>query len=227
MSFENVKSYPLSWPEGWKRTPRGLVKRAQFNRRDRSLQNIRNQQLTIADGVARVLLELKRMGVPNWNVIISTNVPVSSQGLPLSRSSAPQDPGVAVYFKQGKNDRVIAVDIYTRVADNLAAIAATLEAMRAIERHGGAAILERAFTGFQALPAPDQAGGLRWQDVLELDPALTYTLSDCEEQYRKLRSIYHPDRPGGNAQKFQQVQRAIEQARKESRDNEYANSTPL
>jgi hypothetical protein len=42
----------------------------------------------------------------------------------------------------------------TRAADNLAAIAATLEAMRAIDRHGGATILNRAFTGFTALPPP-------------------------------------------------------------------------
>ena len=38
----------------------------------------------------------------------------------------------------------MAIDAYTRTADNLAAVAATLEAMRAIERHGGAQILERA-----------------------------------------------------------------------------------
>jgi len=47
----------------------------------------------------------------------------------------------------------MAIDIYDTVAGNLAAVAATLDAMRAIERHGGAQILKRAFQGFKALPS--------------------------------------------------------------------------
>lgn len=211
MSFDHVTSNPLTWPDGWKRSPAGLRKRAQFSRQGSAIMS--RAELTIADGVARVLTELHRMGVPNWNVIISTNVPVNREGRPLSNSRAPADPGVAVYFRQGKNERVIAADLYTRVADNLAAIAATLEAMRAIERHGGAAILERAFTGFQALPSPDQAGGLRWQDLLGV--GANYTLEECETKYRTLRSKYHPDKPTGDRQKFEALQWAIDQARRE------------
>ncbi|KVD37855.1 hypothetical protein WJ41_22830 [Burkholderia ubonensis] len=65
--------------------------------------------------------------------------------------------GVAVYWEtRAGARRVMAIDQYTRVADNLAAVAATLDAMRAIERHGGARILERAFTGFAALAAAEK-----------------------------------------------------------------------
>jgi hypothetical protein len=66
----------------------------------------------------------------------------------------------------------MAIDQYDRVEHNLAAIAATLDAMRAIKRHGGAEILDRAFTGFTALPAP-MAGGKPWRQVLGFD--LDYT----------------------------------------------------
>jgi hypothetical protein len=71
---------------------------------------------------------------------------------------------VAVYWiKTGRKQmKCMAIDRYGRVADNMAAIAATIEAMRAIERHGSAEILERAFLGFQALPEPEQ-----WWQVLE------------------------------------------------------------
>ena len=50
-----------------------------------------------------------------------------------------------------------------QVEESLAAIAATLDAMRAIERHGGARVLERAFTGFTAVPAPDARK--HWREV--------------------------------------------------------------
>lgn len=66
-----------------------------------------------------------------------------------------------------------------------------------IERHGGAVVLERAFSGFTALPGPSTAD---WRKVL--DPA------DPEGSYRRLRSKHHPDRAGGSQQEFHRVQLA-------------------
>jgi DnaJ-domain-containing protein 1 len=97
----------------------------------------------------------------------------------------------------------MAVDRYDRVADNLAAIAATLEAMRAIERHGGALILDRVFTGFQALPAPEQP----WQ-VLGLNSHATR--DQVEEAWRRLAAKHHPDR-GGNADLMARINAARDQ----------------
>lgn len=60
-------------------------------------------------------------------------------GFPRSGQSEPSDGGVAVYWLTSTGEtKCIAIDRYDRVADNLAAVAATLDAMRAIERHGGA-----------------------------------------------------------------------------------------
>jgi hypothetical protein len=47
---------------------------------------------------------------------------------------------------------VIACDAFKTVANNLAAIVGTIQAIRKIERCGTSALLERAFKGFAALP---------------------------------------------------------------------------
>jgi hypothetical protein len=151
-------------------------------------------------------LELNRMGISRErasdDVVISTNLRLRLDGLPISSQAEPRDPGVAVYWRETLGGRkVMAIDIYDRVADNLAAVAATLDAMRAIERHGGAAILERAFTGFTALPAPIIAGMKRpWRDVLGFPADMTPRAELVNERYRSRASQAHPDKGGTNAE---------------------------
>lgn len=202
-----IPAYPLSWPEGWKRTPAGARDRAKFGKASRARAGggwDMGRPLTIAEGTERVRRQLQMMGIDDDDLVISTNLTLRLDGLPRSNQSEPADPGVAVYwtdhYSSGDAPRCMAIDRYDRVADNLAAVAATLEAMRAIERHGGATILERAFSGFTALPAPDPSTD--WRRVLgEQDP---------EGTYRRLRSRHHPDH-GGDPAAFQEVQRAYEQ----------------
>ncbi|NIJ89482.1 hypothetical protein FHR49_002283 [Xanthomonas campestris] len=199
-----IPASPLSWPAGWKRTPAGKRDKSRFRKSGRVRypgQGESTRVLSVAEGVDRVRLELQRMGIDAADLVISTNLELRLDGLPRSNQRQPADPGVAVYwldrFDRTQPPKCMAIDRYDRVADNLAAVAATLEAMRAIERHGGAAILERAFAGFTALPAPAAPS---WREVL--DPA------DPEGSYRRLRSQHHPDRAGGDATEFQRVQRA-------------------
>jgi hypothetical protein len=155
--------YPLSWPDGWPRAKHR--KAAAFGKKN--VNGYGRVELTLSEAVKRVHDEIARLGVRiSDDCIISTNIKVNLSGLPRSGERLPTDPGVAVYWQEkGKPMRVIAVDAYTTVPDNLAAIAATLNAMRAIERHGGAQIQERAFTGFDALPPPPSC----WQ-ILGLAP---------------------------------------------------------
>jgi hypothetical protein len=209
-------AFPLSWPDGWKRMPSSSRTRADFGR----IQSAVNQQgqsmyagkkrLSVADAVQRLLGELKRMGIPDWNVIVSTNVPLRLDGMPRS-DQEPADPGAAVYWK--KNDkqqmRCMAIDRYTRVADNLAAIAATLEAMRAIERHGGGTILERAFLGFAALP---ERASQHWRETLGIQGTATIDL--VESRFRALAQVNHPDK-GGDRNKFDEIVQARDAARLE------------
>ena len=91
--------------------------------------------------------------------------------------------------------RCMAMDRYDEVQDNLAAVAATLEAMRSIERHGGAAILDRAFTGFAALPAPEAPSG--WWVVLGV--AESAGPVEIRAAHRVLAQAHHPDRGGDPA----------------------------
>jgi hypothetical protein len=200
-----INAFPLDWPQSWKRTDKFSRKGSPFSTKQRGYAN---RHLTISDGVSRVLTEFQRMGISEDDLIISTNVKPRLDGLPRSGEREPDDPGVAVYWSsRGREMRCMAVDRYDRVADNLAAIAATLDAMRAIERHGGAEILERAYTGFTALPPPI-ASGEPWYVVLDVDPDSEHWI--VEEAYRIERSKHHPDH-GGDAEKFDRVQKAWEQ----------------
>jgi hypothetical protein len=168
--------------------------------------------LSVTDGVTRVLGELERMGVDKQDVIISTNVRTRLDGLPRSGEREPDDKGAAVYWKaSGKPMRCMASDQYTLVADNLAAIAATLEAMRAIERHGGAQILDRAFTGFAALP---ENATQPWREVLGLSGSGFISVEVVESRYKELAMKHHPDK-GGDAEKFRALVAARDAAKQE------------
>lgn len=202
-----MTKYPLTWPAGWKRTASYARKPGPFRNDKRP-----RKELTIADAVDRVLGELGRMGIRDWmNPIISTNVELTLSERPRSQQAQPQDPGVAVYWRKDAKEiyKVMAIDRYTRVEQNLAAIAATLDAMRAIERHGGAVILERAFMGFQSLPAPNT-----WRAALEIEEGASRPLSAVKAQYKKLSLRYHPD-CGGTEAKMKELNWAMEQAEKE------------
>ena len=186
---EPIQAFPLQWPPGWRRTDSYRRKHAQFHKN--------NRVLSVMDGIERVLEELRRLGIKRDDLVISTNIEVRLDGLPRS-DRTPHDPGVAVYWRKGKDTRCMAVDRYNKVGDNLAAIAATLEAMRAIERHGGAEILDRAFTGFVALPQLEQ-----WFTVLGV--GANASRDEIIEAHSRLAFKHHPDRPGGDAEAMKRI----------------------
>jgi hypothetical protein len=205
------KSFPLSWPEGWRRTK--SRSQAAFGKTT-AIEGGRSalKRLSVADSVQRLLAELRRMGVPDWNVIISTNVELRLDGMPRS-DREPADPGAAIYWKPKPNAplmKVIAIDRYVRVADNIAAIAATLEAMRTVERHGGAEVMERQFLGFAALP---EKASQPWREVLGVTLAQP-TLAHIEDRFRALAQVHHPDR-GGNRDDFEKIVQARDAAKLE------------
>lgn len=195
--------FPLAWPPGWRRIMPGLRVDAPFSQR--------KQPLSINAGTERVMKELYAMGISKDDVIISSNLKVRLDGLPISQQSQPADPGIAVYWKKPKDvqHKVMATDRYTKVADNLAAVAATLYAMRAIERHGGAVILERAFTGFQCLPAPNT-----WRAVLGYVEDDQPTMEEVSQSYKRLSKRHHPD-AGGTEAKMSELNWAMAEAEKE------------
>ncbi|CAG9173237.1 hypothetical protein CURE108131_20795 [Cupriavidus respiraculi] len=217
-----MTNYPLSWPSGWPRKTDAQRADARFGRKDRRTVQYTNgassswtttKALTVADGVKRVQDELSRLGARPGSAIISTNVVVRLDGLPRSGQREPADPGAAVYWTDRAGaPRVMAIDRYRAVADNLAAIAATLEALRAIERHGGAQILDRAFTGFTALPSP--AAGISWREAIGVGPG-ERDIAAVRAAYRRHAQAAHPDRPGGSHDEMARLTAAMRQAERE------------
>lgn len=207
--MSEITAYPLAWPIGWRRTSPERRAYGRFNKKvtkrysygDNTYQM--SQNLSVHDAVSRLLQTFERMGIDTRDdVVISTNLVLRLDGLPRSGQSMPSDPGACAYWVTSNGDRrCMAIDRYTKVEDNIAAIAATLEAMRAIERHGGAEILDRAFTGFQALPNPEQ-----WWHVLGLETA-DVTEEEITRTWRTLAQRNHPDR-GGNDHHMGKINRA-------------------
>lgn len=197
---DHITASPLTWPTGWPRA----------RKREDSRFGQWNVKPTIHAGTQDVIYELGLMGVDRKDIIVSTDLKLRNDGLPYSKQRTPDDVGVAVYWRdRAGNDRVIALDKYTRIGCNLRAIARTLEALRGIERWGGGQILDRAFTGFTALPTPETAGGVDPYELLGITPEAGP--EERSQAYRRARSKAHPDRPGGSAELYDQVQRAAQQ----------------
>lgn len=186
---------------GWKRASEYSRKRSKFHCNSLDL------------ATKGVLHELKLMGVSNnfvnTNVVISTNVPLRRDGLPYSGMANPKDSGAAVYFIYKNKNMVFACDTFINVIDNLVAIQKTIEAIRGIQRWGASDMMERSFTGFEALPEPKSKN---WWDILGV--ARHSDLSFIKDVYRKKATEFHPDR-GGNHEQMTEINHAWEAAQKE------------
>lgn len=204
---ETASRYPLSWPVGWVRTNPGFRRRAQFGRvgRDAGGRSTGKRALTIAEAVDRLGDELRRLRATNE--LLSTNVPLNLQGWPMGRSAEPQDPGAAVYFRLKGRARSLACDKWDRVADNIAAIAEHIEALRAVERYGVGSI-EQAFAGYAALTS----GKRSWWEVLGFKGPDGVTREAVEDTYRRLAKERHPDTPGGTHDAFTELGEAKDSA---------------
>lgn len=200
-----TQAYPLQWPSGWPRMSAHGRKRAKFSKGEskyvaatsfsHARSYVEKRELSISDGTRRIMSELRTLGVREGQWVISSNLELRNDGLPRSGQRMPDDPGIAVYWTRNGRQNVMAIDIYDRVADNLAAVAATLNAMRAIERHGGAQVLERAFEGFSALPAPKG-----WREILKYPPGqMRPTADEIRGRFRMLAKEAHPDTGGSEA----------------------------
>lgn len=212
-----ITSYPLTWPEGWPRTAPGSFKIGRFSTRKQHTGSTyaRSQNITVSEAVDRLLAELERMGIDRQDIIVSTNIKTRLDGMPRSGEKTPSDAGSAVYWQtRAGAKRVMAIDQYGDVASNLAAIAATLDAMRAIERHGGAQILDRAFTGFTALPAPSTNSKRNWKDVFGFTGSTAVDRLLLKSKYQYQASIRHPDK-GGSHDAMAELNVAYEEAKKE------------
>lgn len=210
-----TQAYPLQWPNGRQRRPASARKPTRFNRKERQYSSFNpncswmaTSNITVADARRRLQEELDRIGARY--PVISSNLETRLDGMPRSGQREPSDPGVAVYFELGGQPHCLPCDTYTTVAGNIAAVAAHIEATRAIERHGVASVREM-FSGFAALPAPKS-----WWEILGVSAAARR--DEINKAFRAKALKLHPDAGGSDAQMFE-LNRAREEAMKALGDN--------
>src|SRR4051812_33906231 len=90
---EGAEAYPLHWPAGWPRTryPKG----ARFEASFASTRDSLFKQIKLLGGM---------------HIVLSTNVSLRRDGIPLAGQRQPTDKGVAVYFLRRNRQMVFACD---------------------------------------------------------------------------------------------------------------------
>lgn len=191
-----IESYPLTWPDSWRRTPG--YRRTAHNAFKGSIAKYRDQ----------LFREIEMLG--GTKPILSSNLILRNDGLPYSAQREPEDPGVAVYFKYQGKDMCFAADQFKYARQNVHAINLTIRAIRAIERYGASDMMERAFRGFTALA---ENAGEPWRTVLGFTATEAVSADRIDEVFRKLAFTEHQDH-GGTAERFQRIMNARNDARR-------------
>lgn len=187
-------AYPLAWPPGWPRTSsrgRGAYRTSMAG----ALKNLRAE--------LRLLCGEKAVAT----LVLSSNVSLGVDN--------PADPGVVAYFTWEGEAFAIPNDRWLLPEHNVQAIALTIEAMRAMERHGSKHMIKASFRGFTALPAAT-AGQRHWREVLGYDADSRPTRESLELTRNALAKTAHPDR-GGSTEAMAEINVAFDQAVKELR----------
>lgn len=183
-------AYPLAWVAGRPRTP--------ARDRRRALWRSGGREITLTEARKRLREQTGAMTRPgqHWrvtNMVLSTNIRFTASGARDKNVSRrdPEDPGVAFYFDLDGRPHVLACDRWDTVQDNIAAIAAHIDALRGQERWG-VADLRQAFAGHVALPAPEQ-----WWQILGVSSRATS--AEIDAAWRGKMRAAHPDAGGSDA----------------------------
>lgn len=201
----SVSAFPLSWPPQRPRRAATARKFGHFSVKKWNGHYNATATISIAEAVKRIQDELDAIGARY--PVISSNLDLRLDGLPRSGQAEAVDPGVALYFDLKGKPHCLPCDTYTKVAQNMAAIAAHMEKTRAIERYGVASIAEM-FAGFEALPAPGKADSQQWRNVLGLGRDETITEDALSDIYRQKA------REAGNEAALKELNIARDEARK-------------
>ena len=191
MSVHGIEmAYPLRWVEARPRT----------DPCDRKFALWRNdgRRLTLTVARQRLRDQVGAMTKPGQvyrvtDMVLSTNIRFTASGTRDQNVSRrdPEDPGVAFYFALDRRSHALACDRWDTVQDNIAAIAAHIEALRGQERWGVADIAQ-AFAGHVALPALEQ-----WWQILGVSSSADVAAIDAA--WRAKMQFAHPDRGGTDA----------------------------
>lgn len=173
-------AFPLSWPSGKPRTPVDRRKRGQFQSNGKPVRR--------TAAVERVRREVAALG--GVYPLISSNLELRKDGLPRLDRAEPYDSGICVFFSMKGQPYAMACDTYDKLAQNIAAVANHIAAVRAIERYGVATAAET-LQAFQALPAPK-----RPHEILGVPPGAS--AAEVQKAWRERIANHHPDRTGSH-----------------------------
>lgn len=213
--------FPLQWPDGWNRTKPGNRERSRFGFRS-------SGQVSFSQARQELLDEMSRLGAAN--VVLTSDLPIRNDGLPYANGRS-DDPGIAVWFVladgAGKHqERVFACDKWRSHAENMTAIARSIEAMRGLDRWGAGDVVTRAFAGFAALPppsgpevVPQQPAKRSWREVFEMFSVYdaippSDILAIVRVRHRNAIKVAHPD-AGGSHELAAEINNALAEAEQE------------
>jgi hypothetical protein len=207
VNMSEITRTPLTWPNNVARTAPQLRTWPKFDL----------PSISVATNL--ILQEINRLNKRRWDyadqsVIISTNLTLRKDGLPISDQREPADTGAAVYFmlqfrRNGKpfeRPCVLTCDKWNKVGYNLGAISRDIEAQRARERWGCSTI-EQAFQGYLCIP--ERTGGKSWWETLGVPP--NANAFQINEAYRIKAKQLHPD-VGGSNDDYLKLKEAYDQA---------------
>jgi hypothetical protein len=202
-----ITAFPLAWPQGWPRTP-------DHRRVSNHPFGGRTYPLTFDRARRQLLDELARLGAKN--IVLSTNIPLRQDGQPYAGAAdrGMDDPGVAVYFRLKDRDLSMARDGFTNIAANMRSLFLAVDGLRQLERHGGSYMMDRAFSGFIALPPPGPVKRSWWEVLGFPKGRSNIQRSDIESAFRRLAQERHPD-SGGSHDAMSELNAARAQALKE------------
>jgi DnaJ domain len=175
-----TEAYPLHWPFGKPRA--ASPQHSRFNVGFSTARDCLMQEINLLGGRLPVL---------------SSNIPIKRDGLPYAGQREPDDRGIAVYFTLRDRQFCFSCDRWDKTADNIQAIRHTIAALRGIERWGTGDMVQQAFTGFLALPSPENP-----YDVIGVESGATE--EEIESAYRKKAKLLHPDL-GGDPDAFKRL----------------------
>lgn len=179
---EAPNRFPLAWPAHRQRRKASERRRGDFSE-TKGDGTSKTKPISLGTASERLEDQIERLG--GVYAVLSTNVELRMDGRPRADRSPPADPGAAVYFQLKGKPYTLACDTYTEVAQNIAALANHIDALRRQERYGVASAAE-SLQAFQALPAPDHALPERkpWRHVLGFEDTFPSGMGPAEARER-------------------------------------------
>lgn len=197
MMFGSINfEYPLQWTPQQQRTKKPT--RARFG----------GHSISYAGDL--LIDELRMLGAERCT--ISSNLQVRARGGGFLANQRLDDTGVVVYFDLKGSGKAMACDRWDLVEHNLWALYLSVKAIRGLERWGGSEFLDGLFTGFKALPSPDDVI-ISEQDYF----GGCNTEEELKQRYRTLSKELHPDMLEGSNEKFNIMSKQYQRLQRGSR----------